>query len=47
MTMTYVCELTNDPPVRKITGLRVFSAGEYCAIDQIAIPDLYVARSFK
>jgi hypothetical protein len=47
MTMTYVCKTTEGPPVRKITGLRVLSAGEYRAIGQIAIPDMYVSRSFK
>lgn len=47
MTMTYVCEATKGPPARKITGLRVFSAGEYRAIGQIAIPDMYASRPFK
>ena len=47
MTMTYVCESTKGPPVRKITGLRVLSAGEYSAIGQITIPDMYASESFK
>jgi len=47
MTMTYVCEATGGPPVRKITGLLVFSAGEYSAIGEIAIPDTYASRPFK
>ena len=29
MTMVYVCEVTEKLPVRKISGLRVFSIGEY------------------
>jgi hypothetical protein len=47
MTMTYVCETPGASPVRKITGLRVLSAGTYRAVGKIVIPDMYASRSFK
>src|ERR1700722_804473 len=47
MTMTYICEAAGGPPIRKMTGLRVFSMGEYRGIGQIAIPSTYDSGSFK
>ena len=47
MTMVYVCEVTEKVPVRKISGVRVFSIGEYRAINQLAIPEKYADVSFK
>jgi hypothetical protein len=47
MAMTYVCEAETELPLRKITGLRVFSAGVYRTIAQIAIPDEYKSTPFK
>jgi hypothetical protein len=47
MTMTYLCEAAGEPLVRHISGLRVFSIGEYGAIGEVAIPDRYSAAHFK
>lgn len=47
MTMTYECEAIEGTPIRKMTGLRVFSVGEYRAVGQIAIPGIYAPGSFK
>ena len=47
MTMMYVCEAAEKPPYRKISGLRVLSAGVYSSISEIAVPDEYAASPFK
>jgi hypothetical protein len=47
MSMIYVCETPGQPPVRKITGLRVLSAGEYSAIGEPSIPETYIAKPFR
>lgn len=47
MTMTYVCEDTKGPPIRKIVGLPVLSIGQYRAVAQITIPDTCKPGPFK
>jgi hypothetical protein len=47
MTMIYACEEVEKPPFRRISGLRVFSVGEYRALGKLAIPDRYATAHFK
>jgi hypothetical protein len=46
MSMVYVCD-AGEAPFRKITGLRVFSMGEYRGIGQISIPEKYASKPFQ